>query len=110
MKFLDLFDRDPALSPTALTVVAAAVLSCLDGGALAAVLELERLGVVGVVAARGLALVDLPDEVVDGEHVEVLAEEVEHEPVADLLGKGEAVRLQDGLDVGPLRRFASLDG
>ena len=37
------------------------MLSCLDGGALAGVLELERLGVVGVVGARGLALVDLPD-------------------------------------------------
>lgn len=80
------------------------MLFSLDGGALAlVVLELEGLGVVGVVAADGLALVDLPDEIVDGEDVEVLAEEVEHQPVADLLEPAEAVRLEDSLNVGPLR-------
>ena len=84
------------------------MLLSLDGGALAAVLELEGLGVVGVVAADGLALVDLPDELVDGEGVEVLAEEVEHQPIADLLEPAETVRLEDGLDVRPLRRFAPL--
>ena len=85
-----------------------AVLFCLDGGALSAVLELEGLGVVGVVAADGLALVDLPDELVDGEDVEVLAEEVEDQPVADLLHPAQAVRLQDGLHVRTLRRLAAL--
>ena len=80
------------------------MLFSLDGGALAlVVLELEGLGVVGVVAADGLALVDLPDEIVDGEDVEVLEEEVEHQPVADLLEPAEAVRLEDSLNVGPLR-------
>lgn len=70
-----------------------AVLFYLDGGALAAVLELEGLCVVGVVAADGLAFVDLSDEFVDGENVKILAEEVENQPIANLLEPAETVRL-----------------
>ena len=77
----------------------------LDLGGLGSGLHLEGLGV-GVVP--GLGLVEVPQEVVDGQHVELLGDEVEDEPVAELLHVAKGVGLQDGLHVGSLSRLATL--
>ncbi len=52
---------------------------------------------VGVVSL--LLLVELLDDVIDGERVQVLDDQVKHEPVADLFNERQRRRLQDGLDV-----------
>ena len=83
---------------------AAGCSSCLDLRSFR--LELEGLSV-GVVAL--LLLVQLLDDLVDRQGVQVLGDEVQEEPVADLLQVGQGRWLQDGLDVGPLGRLSALN-
>jgi hypothetical protein len=52
--------------------------------------------------------VQLLQDLVHGQRVQVLGDEVQHEPVADLLHEGQGRRLQDGFDVRPLGRLAAL--
>ena len=47
-------------------------------------------------------------DLVDGQQVQVLDDEVEDEPVAQLLQVGQRHRLQDGLHVRPADRFSAL--
>ena len=65
-------------------LVAHTIFSDAGGGRL----ELECLSV--AVVGR-LALVEVPDQVVDGQGVQVLADEVQEQPVADLLPVGQGL-------------------
>ena len=68
-------------------------------------LEFEGFGV-GVVP--GLGFVEMPHELIDGEGVEVLADEVEHEPIADLLQIAQGLGFKNGLHIRALGGFAAL--
>ncbi len=68
-------------------------------------LQLECLGV-GVVGS--LTFVEVPDEVIDGEGIQVLADEVEKEPVTNLLTIVEGGRIQDGFHIRALGGLPTL--
>ena len=60
-----------------------------------------------VVAGQGL--VEVSHEIIDSQGVEILADEVENQPIADLLHVGQRLGLQDGFHIGTLRRFSALN-
>jgi len=68
-------------------------------------LKLHRFSV-GV--DRLLILEQVLDHLVDGQGVQVLDDQVEDEPVADLLSDTKGLWVQDRLDVGSFNRFPAL--